>query len=380
MKKTLLALAAIAASSAALAQSSVTLYGVVDASVESVKGDKSVTRVSSDNLSTSRFGLKGTEDIGGGLKANFVLESGLKVDTGASDSARFFNRAAWVGLNGSFGDVRLGRIDSAIGDIAGNVLSAQPYDDLVIVGTRAGKNYRRVDNTVTYILPTLVPGLTTQLQYSTAAVGYNAATGKVDTAVSGSEAAGADTGKSFGLSVKYVAGPLTAGLGYLSAKDENTGTGAGTSTSTPAQIAAIVAAGAGSQKANATLVYVGYDLGVAKVTAYYDVETNPSNAIATATVNKRLSVVGAKVAVPVSPEFTVVTGLSTARNVKGNVASDDNVEIVTIKGIYTLSKRTALYAMFTNVNNDTNTALNVGATASNDKTVRGIAAGVRHAF
>jgi len=91
-------------------------------------------------------------------------------------------------------------------------------------------------------------------------------------------------------------------------------------------------------------------------------------------------VVGAKVAVPVSPEFTVVTGLSTARNVKGNVASDDNVEIVTIKGIYTLSKRTALYAMFTNVNNDTNTALNVGATASNDKTVRGIAAGVRHAF
>jgi GBP family porin len=379
MKKTLLALAAIAASSAALAQSSVTLYGVIDASVESVKGDKSVTRVSSDNLSTSRFGLKGTEDIGGGLKANFVLESGLKVDTGASDSARFFNRAAWVGLNGSFGDVRLGRIDSAIGDIAGNVLSAQPYDDLVIVGTRAGKNYRRVDNTVTYILPTLVPGLTTQLQYSTAAVGYNAGTGKVDTTATGAETAGADAGKSFGLSVKYVAGPLTAGLGYLSAKDENTGTGTGTTT--PAlSAAAAQAAGAGNQKANATLVYVGYDLGVAKVTAYYDVETNPSNAIATATVNKRLSVVGAKVAVPVSPEFTVVTGLSTARNVKGNVASDDNVEIVTIKGIYTLSKRTALYAMFTNVNNDTNTALNVGATASNDKTVRGIAAGVRHAF
>ena len=56
MKKTLLALAALAASSAALAQSSVTLYGVVDASVESVKGDKTVTRVSSDNLATSRIG------------------------------------------------------------------------------------------------------------------------------------------------------------------------------------------------------------------------------------------------------------------------------------------------------------------------------------
>ncbi|MFZ2298458.1 MAG: porin, partial [Aquabacterium sp.] len=95
MKKTLLALAAIAASSAAFAQSSVSVYGVVDASVESVKGDDTVTRVSSDNLASSRLGFKGAEDLGGGLKANFVLEAALAVDTGETKT-RFFDRAAWV--------------------------------------------------------------------------------------------------------------------------------------------------------------------------------------------------------------------------------------------------------------------------------------------
>jgi len=266
---------------------------------------------------------------------------------------------------GGFGEARLGRIDSAIGDIAGNVLSAQPYDDLVLVGTRAGKNYRRVDNTVTYLLPALVPGLDAQLQYSTAAVGY-AAAGKVDSTVAGSETAGTSAGKTYGLSIKYAAGPLSAGIGYLNAKDENT----------------VLAA---SQKANATLGYVGYDFGAAKVTAYYDAETSPSMALRTAAVNKRLTVLGAKVAVPFSPEFTLVTGLSTARNVLGDVKADDNVQIVTIKGIYSLSKRTSVYAMFTNVNNDANTKVSVLAqdatkTDNFDKTTHGLAVGIRHAF
>jgi len=352
MKKTLLALAALAATSAAFAQSSVTVYGVLDASVESVKGDKSVTRVASDNLSTSRIGFKGTEDIGGGTKANFALESGVKVDSGAQgDNNKFWNRAAWVGLaNKDLGEVRLGRIDSAIGDIAGNVLSAQAYDDLVIVGTRAGASakYRRVDNAITYIAPTLVPGLTSTLQYSTG----------TGTPVAG-EVAGSSEGKAYGLSFKYAAGPLSAGLGYLSAKDESAGVAA-------------------KDKANATLVYAGYDLGMAKVTAYYNAETRPT--VGSTTDNRRLTVTGAKVSVPVSPEFTAIVGASVARNVLGTVAGDDNVEIVTVKGIYNLSKRTSVYGMYTNVNNDTGTKLGVLAPTVTDKTTRGIAVGVRHMF
>jgi GBP family porin len=354
MKKTLLALAAIAASSAVMAQSSVTLYGVADLSIENVKGNKSVNAVSSDNLSSSRFGLKGTEDIGGGLKGNFVLESGLKLDTGANGGAptRFFDRSAWLGLSGGFGDVRLGRIDTPIGDIAGNVLSAQPYDDLKIVKARSGDSYRRADNTVTYILPAMVPGLIATLQYATA-------TGKG--ATGGAEVAGSSEGKTFGLSVKYAAGPLSAGLGYLNARDESAG-----NTTT--------------NKANATLVYAGYDLGMAKVTAYYDAETNPSAALTGA---RRMTVLGAKVAVPVSPEFTAIVGASTTRNAAGSKTVNDNVEIVTVKGVYTLSKRTSLYGMFTNVNNNDGTLFAVSTSAPvtvADKTSRGIAVGVRHMF
>ncbi|KGM41184.1 hypothetical protein JY96_17090 [Aquabacterium sp. NJ1] len=356
MKKTLLALAAIAASSASFAQSSVTLYGVVDASLESVKADKTVTRVSSDNLSSSRFGLKGSEDLGSGMKANFNLEASLKADTGASATGRFWDRAAWVGLAGGFGDLRLGRIDSPIGDIAGNVLSAQPYDDLKIVGTRAGNSYRRVDNAITYFLPTLVPGLTASLQYTTA---------NGTSTAGGAEAAGSNVGKAYGLGVKYVAGPLSAGLGYENIKDDN-----GVSTD-------------GNQKANATLVYAAYDFGAAKVTGYYDSETHPYGVVgATAADTRRLTVLGAKVAVPVAPQFTLVAGLSTARNVQGDQAGDDNVQIVTVKGIYDLSKRTSVYAMFTNVNNDTatNKSVDSALTTSADKTTHGIAVGLRHTF
>jgi GBP family porin len=365
MKKTLLALAAIAATSASFAQSSVTLYGVLDASVESVKGDKTVTRVSSDNLSSSRLGVKGTEDLGDGMKAIFNLEHNVKVDTGAQgNTPRFWDRAAWVGLAGGFGDIRLGRIDSAIGDIAGNVLSAQAYDDLKLLPTRAGGNYRRVDNAITYILPTLVPGLAAELQYSTAAVGY-AATGAADsTNVAGTEAAGTSAGKAYGLSLKYAAGPLSAGLGYLNAKDEQS----------------VIT---GSQKANAALIYAGYDFGVAKVTGYYDAETTPNEfgaALPNSSTDRRMTVLGAKVAVPVSPEFTVITGLSTARNVKGANTGTDNVQIITVKGLYTLSKRTTAYAMMTNVNNDTATAYSLVTPAANDKTTRGLAVGIRHAF
>lgn len=136
MKKTLVAAATLIAATGAFAQSSVTLYGVVDASLENVKGTDSLTRVSSDNYASSRLGFRGVEDLGSGFKAKFVLESAVKVDTGANGggSSRFFDRAAWVGLEGAYGELRLGRIDSSIGLLAGNsaILGAQAYDDLKI--------------------------------------------------------------------------------------------------------------------------------------------------------------------------------------------------------------------------------------------------------
>ena len=82
--------------------------------------DKGITRVSSDNLSTSRLGFKGTEDIGGGLKAGFWLESEINTDTGVAGAASggaFWARRATVSLTGDFGEVRLGRnktVDGAL--------------------------------------------------------------------------------------------------------------------------------------------------------------------------------------------------------------------------------------------------------------------------
>jgi GBP family porin len=351
MKKTLLAAAAlVAVSGSALAQSSLTIYGVVDASLESVKlNDKSLTRVSSDNYATSRLGFKGTEDLGGGLKAIFALETAVKADTGANGggTARFWDRAAWVGLAGGFGDLRLGRIDSSIGALAGNtaILGAQGYDDLRIANTWAANKYRRLDNAITYTLPTLVSGLTAQFQYSLAS-GTSSAVG--------TETANVDTGKTFGLSVQYVAGPYAAGAGYLEAKADATG----------------------SYKDSAALAYASYDFGMLKLTGYYDVDSR-------STLAKRKEVLGLKVAVPFSPAFSLTAGVSQVRNA-ANSAGKDDATIVALKGVYTLSKRTAVYGLLTNVDNEAGSALNVGGTnatgAAIGKNSYGLAFGVRHAF
>ena len=114
MKKSLIALAVLAAAGAASAQSSVTLYGIVDAYVGNVKdtiakpGTSSQNVVNSAGLSNNRWGLKGSEDLGGGLKANFVLESGFTSDNGAA-AGDLFGRQSTVGLSGNFGSVNLGR-------------------------------------------------------------------------------------------------------------------------------------------------------------------------------------------------------------------------------------------------------------------------------
>ena len=103
MKKSLIALAALATvATAAQAQSSVAVYGLLDAGVSSNftanSSGQTLTAAANGILATSRLGFRGTEDLGGGLKANFNLESGLNPMTGAqSRSNSFFDRRAIVG-------------------------------------------------------------------------------------------------------------------------------------------------------------------------------------------------------------------------------------------------------------------------------------------
>ena len=134
MKKSLIALAVLAASGAALAQSSVTVYGRLDASVGSAKtgnivngvGPAGVTQMFSGNLTTSRLGFRGVEDLGGGLKAIFAIETGLNID--APSASSLGDRAAFVGLTGGFGTVKLGRHDTSFDDIRDLMVSSNVWD------------------------------------------------------------------------------------------------------------------------------------------------------------------------------------------------------------------------------------------------------------
>lgn len=133
MQKSLIALAALATiSGAALAQSSVSIYGRLDASLGSDKAGaagfaKSQSQLASGLLSTSRLGFRGTEDLGGGLKAIFQLESELGVDSGAAFGSGF-NRMSIVGLTGGFGAVKLGRHDTSFDDIRDISVSSVLWD------------------------------------------------------------------------------------------------------------------------------------------------------------------------------------------------------------------------------------------------------------
>jgi predicted porin len=169
MKKTRLATATLATftafaalgmlSSGAHAQTSVSIYGIVDTGVEYVNhanaSKDSLFRLSSGAMNTSRIGFRGTEDLGGGLKAVFQLENGFKTDTGEFDSAGLlFGRQANVGLDGSFGRIVAGRSFSTTYDFI------LPFDPMGYSGqyswvTSAGATGGRKDGMLTN-LPNMV--------------------------------------------------------------------------------------------------------------------------------------------------------------------------------------------------------------------------------
>ncbi|MFC4622293.1 porin [Comamonas nitrativorans] len=156
MKKSLIALAVLAASGAAMAQSSVTLYGVLDTGLTYSKGKESVYGLTHVGGNTnSRLGFRGVEDLGNGLKATFNLEAGMGVDDGTdyfTGNGMAFRRTSTVGLAGNFGEVRLGRM------LTSSYLAVSRYDafgDTGIGASRAwGNGYApRAENAISYTSP-----------------------------------------------------------------------------------------------------------------------------------------------------------------------------------------------------------------------------------
>lgn len=121
MKKSLIALAVLASAGAAMAQSTVTLYGIIDTSVGSVKelGKGSQSKMFSGGdagLKSPRWGMRGEEDLGGGMKATFKFEQRIFSTDGALDGVQFKGETS-VGLKGGFGQVRAGRMTTQYDDI-----------------------------------------------------------------------------------------------------------------------------------------------------------------------------------------------------------------------------------------------------------------------
>jgi predicted porin len=154
MKKTLIALAVLAVSGASFAQSTVTIYGKADIGVARSIGS-SVNEIK--QASGSRFGFRGTEDLGGGLKANFNYEHRFLPDTGAvASTSSFFTGRSIVGLEGGFGRFDIGRDYSAAfwtalgADVFG-------YDGVAANGAVAGAGNQtsRFDNVISYKTPTM---------------------------------------------------------------------------------------------------------------------------------------------------------------------------------------------------------------------------------
>lgn len=217
MKKSLTALAVLAASGAAMAQSSVTVYGRLDGSVGSIKklGGTSDNKMFSGGdvgLTTPRLGFRGTEDLGGGLKANFKLEQRLNIDTGETQSPSFKGETT-VGLSGGFGAVRVGRMLTVYDDVRGLANSRNLWDSNTFTPNSAV--FKTISSTKTKNAD-YTSRANSQIRYELPEMGgfYGALTYAFE------QTAGAKDTIS-GLMAGYKIGGLNAALGYQNEKTKN---------------------------------------------------------------------------------------------------------------------------------------------------------------
>lgn len=337
MKK-IVAISLVLASGAAFAQSSVTIYGIADMNIASRKSadtGKRTTQVNSSGIYESRIGFKGSEDLGGGLKANFQLEQGIAMDTG---SANGFSRQSWVGLSGGFGTFKAGKTWSAFDEIAG---ASQAAKNSMFAPNAGGVwltgSYKDNPNSGLYYETPTFGGVSGAVSY-----------GLGDESGEGSVAS---------MFVKYANGPVYAGLALQNEK----GTDA-------------------SEAIKYTRINGSYDLGSAKLLASY-------GRVAAGTKSTKEWQIG--VNVPVGEAWLIsggvarssggITGYSPADNYIGKVVNvtapgiaDTERTGYGIAAFYTMSKRTQLYGGFQ--------ANNTKAPGTADADGNVVAVGVLHQF
>jgi predicted porin len=322
MKRSI-ALAALAAlaSTGAYAQSSVTIYGRLNTTVERQKtGDTSIYALQNN---ASRIGFKGLEDLGGGLKAGFLIEHGFSVDTGAQTQTAFWARESNVYLQGSFGKVRLGNMGPTAAYFAtADYISMHNHD----TGTSSDAFYLYPGdgrNMIAYTTPTF-SGLQVEAQ-----VGLGEG----------------QRPRTNVLAANYDAGPLHLGAGWV------------------------------KQEKTKELGLRGlYELGQITVGAYFIRNEFDAGAGAIAKRNAyRLSgmyAIGAG-------EIHANVGWAGKVKVGGTTISNSDAMQYTIGYNHNLSKRTKVYGFYTAVNNKDAASYNVGTPGADFSS---IAVGIRHNF
>jgi predicted porin len=233
MKKSLVALAVLAFAGAASAQSSVTLYGKFNAGFGKTTGGKLEMRNGADG-SDSRFGFRGSEDLGGGLRANFLFEAGVDVESGAFTSANAFQRQIWGGLSGSAGEVRLGRQYTVGFATSIWAMPSTAVNSQLIAGLGFNGAGSRENSVIRYISPNMggVQGhFSTQLsgddatRLTEAALTYGNGPVRLNGYVANQKGAPGKAG-GYAFNGSYNFGPATVAAGYVDRPGVNTGKGA----------------------------------------------------------------------------------------------------------------------------------------------------------
>ncbi len=345
----------------AQAQSNVTIYGIVDTGVEYVTnanaGGQSLVRIPTQTGSLpSRIGFKGTEDLGGGYRAIFVLENGFGVDTGApQQGGRLFGRQSYVGLGTPFGTFTAGRLANMTfwvlqdADILGGSIHDASNMDPYLPNARS-------DNSIGYLgkFSDITVGATYSFGRDTVAGGGPAATN-----CPGEVAGNSSACRQWTAMVKYDSGPLGLAAAY-DTMHGNTGASAPLTNS--------------SFTDTRTQLNGYYKIGGAKIGAGW-VGRKVST---TADANTNLYFIGVNYlftpALMLDVQFAKLNGF-----IKG-----DNASQIASRLTYSLSKRTSLYlsgAYLRNQNNATVSATGgSGATPGAGMNQTAVMAGIRHLF
>jgi len=332
MKKTLVAVAAMAAVTGAMADA--TIYGTLEQtynkSTTTLGGVviNTKTGIGEYQMGSSLIGFKGSEDLGSGMKASYLYEMGVNLQTSAST---YTNRQAFVGLSGGFGSVRIGKqyskgfLNAVAADPGGATGATGALYLAPMTGYNGTEAPLRQDQGIQWDLPSFVPGL--GLTITKVFGGKNTAK---TTADSDTETNGFKTLDGTGFAISYTSGPLF--VGYTTDSVNNTGINFGTNDVDPATPNTIIAASTTSKNKLNTATAT-YDLGMAKL----GYNTTKMSVGAEAVSTNMMSV-----NVPLGAASVFYSSSS------GKITSGSTLGAVNLKGSqygvnYGLSKRTVAY-------------------------------------